>query len=314
VTAAIVALGFVVALLGVLVVGLLRSHADVLRALHDLGIGEDQLAGTGTAASDDEGAVRARRPPSTRAGADPGIRTVPGVASPGEGSALGRLSDIDGVDPHGGAVRIGLRGAASPTLLAFLSTGCSTCHDFWRAFGTDEVDAVPGTGTRIVVVTRGPGDESPAAVAELAPDRVTTVMSTAAWDQYDVPVSPYFLLVDGARGVVGEGASASWAQVVDLLGKAAADAGLTLDGRARVTRRDLLAGNGRGAERERRADRELAAAGIEPGSPALYGPVHEAGVETGVDPSVDPGVDETPTGGLPDPEGRDADDHQGNAP
>jgi hypothetical protein len=265
-TAAIVALGMVVALLGVLVVGLLRSHADVLRALHDLGIGEDQLA------------VPARSQRSTPAGGDPGIRMVDGVAAPAQGSALGRLVDITGVSPDGGAVRIGLDGARGSTLLAFLSTGCSTCLDFWRAFASDEVDMVPGDGTRIVAVTRGLEEESPGAVAELASPRVTTVMSTQAWDDYDVPVAPYFLLVDGSRGVVGEGASASWAQVVDLLAKAVADAGVALHRGARGdwSRRDLLRGRARGE----RADRELAAAGIEPGSPELYGPAHWPEPET----------------------------------
>ena len=63
------------------------------------------------------------------------------------------------------------------------------------------------------------------------------------------------------------------AQVVDLLRKAAADAGLVLDdeGRPRFTCRDLLVGR----DRELRADRELAAAGIEPGSPELA-PLHAA--------------------------------------
>jgi hypothetical protein len=156
------------------------------------------------------------------------------------------------------------------TLLAFLSTGCSTCHDFWRAFDTDEVDHVPGDATRIVIVTRGADAESPAAVAELAPARVTTVMSSQAWDDYDVPVAPYFLLVDGTSGVVGEGASASWDQVVDLLGKAAADAGVRLDRRSGLSRRELL----RGRDREARADRELRAAGIEPGATELYEPAN----------------------------------------
>jgi hypothetical protein len=273
-TAAIVALGVVVALLGVLVVGLLRSHADVLRALHDLGVGEDQLAGAGSA--------RPRR--AARAGAaDPGIRTVDGVAAPGPASALGRLFDIDGVAPDGGAVRVGLDGTRGTTLLAFLSTGCSTCLDFWWAFATDEVDRVPGEGTRVVVVTHGADQESPTAVAELAPPRVTTVMSSQAWNDYDVPVAPYFLLVDGTRGVVGEGASASWAQVVDLLGKALADAGVELDrgsaasaaSAAGWSRRDLL----RGRAREDRADRELEAAGIARGSPELYAPLHEPAPE-----------------------------------
>ncbi len=201
-TAAVVALGVVVGLLAVLVVGLLRSHADILRALHDLGVGEDDLATPGGAAT----ALSRSRNGAT---ADPGIRTLPGVAEPGASTAIGRLVDIGGVDPHGGAVRIGLGGAASPTLLAFLSTGCSTCADFWRAFGTDELDQVPGDGTRVVVVTRGPEEESPAGVAGLASPRVSTVMSSEAWDAYGIPMSPYFVLVDGTRGVIGEGAAAS---------------------------------------------------------------------------------------------------------
>ena len=261
-TAAIVSLGVVVALLAVLVIGLLRSHADVLRALHDLGVGEDQLAGS------------ARPSRLARSLGDPAVRTVDGVAAPGPSSALGRLFDVTGVSPGGGAVRVGLEGSPGTTLLAFLTAGCSTCQDFWRAFGTDEADRVPGHGTRIVVVTRGPGEESPGAVAELAPSRVTTVMSSQAWDDYDVPGAPYFMLVDGSRGVVGEGASASWGQVVDLLGKALADAGIEPGRapRAGWSRRDLL----RGRAREERADRELEAAGIEPGSPELYAPLHDA--------------------------------------
>ena len=72
------------------------------------------------------------------------------------------------------------------TLLAFLSAGCSTCRDFWRAFGTDEVEQVPGRDTRRRRHPR-PEEESPSEVAALASDRVTTVMSSAAWDDYDVP-------------------------------------------------------------------------------------------------------------------------------
>ena len=79
-------------------------------------------------------------------------------------------------------------------------------------------------------------------MAGLASPRITTVMSSEAWDAYGIPMSPYFVLVDGTRGVIGEGAAASWAQVIDLLGKAAADAGLAVDGRDVLTRRDLLRG------------------------------------------------------------------------
>ncbi|MEX1008507.1 MAG: hypothetical protein WD271_11755 [Acidimicrobiia bacterium] len=40
-------LGVVIALLGLLVAGLLRSHAEVLRALHDLGVDLDRQRTTG---------------------------------------------------------------------------------------------------------------------------------------------------------------------------------------------------------------------------------------------------------------------------
>ena len=40
-TALVVALAVVVGLLTVLVIGLLRSHADILRALHELGVDLD---------------------------------------------------------------------------------------------------------------------------------------------------------------------------------------------------------------------------------------------------------------------------------
>ncbi len=44
-TAVVIVLAFVVALLAFLVVGLLKSHADILRALHDLGVNLDEEHG-----------------------------------------------------------------------------------------------------------------------------------------------------------------------------------------------------------------------------------------------------------------------------
>jgi hypothetical protein len=68
--------------------------------------------------------------------------------------------------------------------------------------------------------------------------------------------------------VIGEGAAATWAQVANLLGQAAADAGLEVDGSPlRPTPRN---GRASGAERGARADRDLHAAGIGPGHPSLY--------------------------------------------
>ncbi len=52
----------------------------------------------------------------------------------------------------------------------------------------------------------------------LAPPAIPTVMSSEAWDDFGVPVAPYFILVDGPTGsVVGEGAATSWPHVRELL-------------------------------------------------------------------------------------------------
>lgn len=269
-TALVVALAVVVGLLAVLVAGLLRSHADILRALHELGVGLEEH-GPPAPRRRPRASAAEGRPTHTTVGEAPEIRTQPGVPEP-RTDATSRAVDIAGATPDGGVARIGVVGVPNSTLVAFLSTGCLTCADFWRAFAAEGDLGLPGVDTRLVVVTRGPTDESTSAVRELAPPRITTVMSTDAWEDYGVPVSPYFLLVDGPSGsVVGEGAAHTWEQVSTLLSKAVADAGLNPTGR---TRREFLAG---GREREDRADRELSAAGIEPGHPSLYPPTPPRG-------------------------------------
>ena len=75
----------------------------------------------------------------------------------------------------------------------------------------------PG-GARLLVVTKGSEAESPATIRKLAPTGVHTVLSSAAWSDYRIPVAPYFVLVDGTSGdVIGEGAAATWEQVRDLM-------------------------------------------------------------------------------------------------
>jgi hypothetical protein len=120
-------------------------------------------------------------------------------------------------------------------------------------------------GVRLVVVTKGEEQESVTRVAELAPPGVTVVLSTQAWLDYEVPMAPYFILVDGPeRRVRGEGAASSWPQLVDLLGQA-------LDDGAASRRAGRGAPKPVGAaERESLIDRELSAAGITPGDPSLY--------------------------------------------
>ncbi len=251
-TAVVVALAMAIALLAVLVVGLLRSHAEILKALHDLGV---NLA-------DGAEHVPARRSPAVSRHAP--ARTVEGVPGPRHDGTLGPAVDLSGSLPRGGAAHVAVTGVEHGTLLAFLSSGCGTCGTFWEALRHDPVRLLPDPSTRVVVVTNGPEAESPAAVADLAPPELVTLMTSAAWDDYGVPVSPYFVLVDGPSGrVVGEGAGTSWEQVVDLLAKSVADAAV-----ARTPDRALTRMGGQ--DRADRIDRELLAAGIEPGDPSLY--------------------------------------------
>jgi hypothetical protein len=225
-TAAVVGLALVLALLGVLVIGLLRSHAEILQALHELGI---RLDGS------DDTAVRT---PS----AAPAVG--PRVAPP-----------IRGTRPDGSAITVDVDGADRPTLVAFLTSGCLTCQHFWQTFG--EPGFAPPAG--LVIVTGGPDRESPAQIAELAPAGFDTVLSTDAWEAYDVPVSPYFVVVEAGTGAIaGEGASARWTDVVEQL-LATVDTGPEAGMRAGATGR-----------RDRQVDRSLRAAGIHPGDPSLH--------------------------------------------
>jgi hypothetical protein len=241
-------LGVVLVLLGVLVAGLLRSHAEILRALHDLGVDLDPRGAGGN------GTVTAMQSPTVRS------------------TQVRRWSerapvDLAGVTPTGDSVGIAVAGVEHLTLLAFLSTGCITCGVFWEAFD-DRTLEVPGDA-RLVVVTKGRRAESVSAVHRLAPENVPVVMSDEAWDDYDVPVAPFFVLVDGESStVLGEGAASTWDQVSALLATSLADAGL-LDRNGR--RRRGAAARVRGeAAREARADHDLLAAGIVPGDPSLY--------------------------------------------
>ncbi len=251
--ALVAVLAIVVGILAVFVVGLLRSHADILRALHDAGVSLDPDNPTGrTRDSDSDFTIESSTPPT--------IRTVEGVPGPA-GASGQRAHDITGITPRGGSRSVAVTGTDGATLLAFLTTGCATCANFWHAFA--EGVQMPGDA-RLVVVAKGPEAESPADVAALAADHVLTIQSSEAWDDYGVPVAPYFALVDGRRGVVvGEGAANTWDSVRNLLDRALADSGYS---GSQVRRRDLLLGK----TRTERVDRDLRAAGIEPGDPRLY--------------------------------------------
>ena len=131
---------------------------------------------------------------------------------------------------------------------------------------------VPGDA-RLVCVSKDAGEESVASIKRLAPLDIPTVMSSKAWADYDVPVAPFFVLLDGDSGtVIGEGAANDWGQVQSLLHNALDDADM-------LDRKGNLKTNLKGARRgkptadllrEARADRDLLAAGILPGDPSLF--------------------------------------------
>ncbi|HZT65944.1 MAG TPA: hypothetical protein VFA11_09155 [Acidimicrobiales bacterium] len=253
-TVLITAESIVLVLLVVLVAGLLRSHADILRALHELGVGDPTSA---------EG---------------PG---APSVAVP---LSAGRRSDASavpaalvGVTPSGETASVAVAGAGTDVLIAFLSSGCGTCAGFWQELGRGAHSQLQGT--RVVVVTRDPSEESISAVARLAPADLTVLMSNDAWEDFRVPGSPYFVFVDGeAAAVTGEGTAARWDQLVSLYAQARADSATTPAAAGRGA-----SGSGgwrrwlNDADREARADRELMAAGIHPGHPSLHPPARAGG-------------------------------------
>jgi hypothetical protein len=225
-------------LLALMVVALLRSHAEILRRLG---------------------------PPTEEAGSGAGARhdrLAAGLPSPPERTGTTPAADLAGTSLQGDGVQIGLGPGSPSTLLAFLSSGCLTCETFWREFAGPLPPEIPGGG-RLIVVTKDTTHESPSRLRELASPELEVVMSSAAWEAYDVPTSPYFVYVDGPSGTVhGEGAASGWAQVASLLRDAIDDGAEAVSG-VRVRR----AG---GAERARRVEDELAAAGIQPGDPSLY--------------------------------------------
>jgi hypothetical protein len=225
-TAVIIIEGVVIVLLAVLVGGLLKSHAEILRQLDALGASEDGSVSVGSAQT---------RPKTT------GFEKAP-------------TTTLAGVDLAGGSVSMSLDHGRGNTLLAFLSSGCLSCETFWKEFGGDF--ELPTPDTRTVILTKGPNSESPSKLGELAPGRIPLLMSDEVWDTFRVPMTPYFLLVDGSGMVMGEGAAASWRHLLGLLRQSAADAASPLhmdtEGRRQFT------------------DTQLRSAGVHPGDPSLY--------------------------------------------
>ena len=209
------------AVVGLFVVALLRSHAEILRRLEELA------------------------PQSPL----PQLRD--------RAAGLPKAPVLQGATPDGGARRIVLS-PGPDTLLAFLSTSCSTCLSLLESVG----EAALPAGLRLLVVSKDAAVERLRLLRPVA-EQVEILMSSAAWDAYEVPGSPYFVHLEGSTGrMLGEGSAGTWHQVTSLILD-------TVDDQA-----------GPDLANRRRIDDALTAAGIEPGHPSLH-PGEAARASTG---------------------------------
>jgi hypothetical protein len=228
-------------ILSLLVVGLLRSHAEILRRLEGAG---SPLRGTDADPDDDE-------------------EIDPRIAPPNDRALGNAASEIVGTTIEGDAQQIAFPHGGPGTLIAFLTSGCAVCREFWDAFATGE--AKLPRDTRLVIVTKNTTHESPGKLLSLRPPGYPVIMSTAAWEAYEVPMAPYFVYVDGGTGRInGEGSASNWGQLKSLFTDYLVDLGFA-EKRARSKR----TAGGHDA-RLRRVDEELQAANILPGDPSLY--------------------------------------------
>lgn len=201
-TLLVILLAIAVGILSVIVFGLLRTHAEIIRALDRAGVTLDGSSSPSPVALS---------PSRLRPAADTDV------------------DDIVGTVPGGGPVKVAL-GGEHHTLLAFLSSGCRTCASFWEAFADSELE-LPGDQTRLVIVAQDPEHDSASRLVELAPPGVRLVCSSAAWQALEIPGSPYFAMVDGRRrSIIGSGTATSWEQIHGLLTQAVNDAELAEGG------------------------------------------------------------------------------------
>lgn len=236
----------IVLLLAVLVVGLLRSYAAVLERLEKLG--------------------------STGRPGDIGAQLDPSLPTPSEFPTGARAQTITGVGLRGEPLQVSIAEGAQNTLLAFLTSGCATCEDFWHALKPTNTPQLPSE-TRILAVTKDPSYESPSRLLEVGAGDVTVIQSSAAWEDYAVPGSPYFVYVDGETAtIIGEGTALAWDQVESLLRDAALDSEFQSSGAAdsEPNIAVVTAGGETADARLQRAERAFVEAGVPFDDPSLF--------------------------------------------
>lgn len=271
----------VLIVLSVLVAGLLRSYATVLQRLHRLDNG-------GAAAGAD-------RPPFRTAGSviEPPPRRTADLGPVAGRDEWAAAHDIAGVGLTGEVMTVRTVAVEHDTVLVFLSSGCAGCGQFWEQL-TDRRTAMSFgaamAGARLLVVTKSPEQESVSQLAGLCPAGIDLILSSAAWSEYQVPGSPYVVVVDGRTGrVKGEGSGTSLSQVAGLVAQAVGDRAHL--GHTAGARGTSPAGRGTGKagrgnpigkpradlEREQDVDQVLLSAGIGPGHASLYSAAHRDG-------------------------------------
>ena len=130
------------ALLVLLVAGLLRSHAEILRRLG----------------------------PPTEEGEDRGAE----LPSPARRATIREGNDIIGLTLEREPVKIGFGEGYPPTLLAFLTSGCAVCESFWNDLRDGRRPPQLPAGIRVMAVTKDPAHESADEQAAFTSQRVDT--------------------------------------------------------------------------------------------------------------------------------------------
>jgi hypothetical protein len=201
-TSLVVVETLVLGLLAVIVVALLRSHAEILRRL------PAEASPHVEATGDHDPVLPDHLPRPT------GTTTI--------------AHDLAGAIIGGGQAAFSMT-SGTDTLVTFLSTGCLTCRTLWQGLREGAASTLPG-GPRVVVVVKDRELESPSKLRELAPTDVPVVHSSEAWSGFGISTSPYFCFVDGRTGEVRfEGAATSWPQVASLLRDALLDEELAIE-------------------------------------------------------------------------------------
>ncbi len=158
---------------------------------------------------------------------------------------------LEGLDPWGRGVALEIAPAAHDTLIAFLGLRCETCEGFWNELAHPGIlqRRVPGETSRrsvrpVIAVNctssndlaafrrrvedlAGPrsadadqvgGSESAGSSESAGRLAFPAISSAGAWEQFQVPVYPYLVLVDGSRSeVIGGVVARSFSEALAAL-------------------------------------------------------------------------------------------------